>query len=1749
MPTDKKTEKKLTELLVARKAVYVVRDSVENFVQRYDNERDACQIFVRLESLDKMYQEFHQVQSEIEKIDDAEMLDTHLIERSDLETRYCVAKGFLLSRRAPDLNQTGLNTSIMPAPHTPSNTFHLRLPKIDLPKFNGDFTKWLSFRDTFSSMVHSNADIPMVAKLQYLLQSLQGEAQKPFESVDIEADNYASVWDALLKRYDNRRFLKKQLFRSIYDLPQMKRESAQELHELIDEFQRHVKALAKLEEPIQYWDTPLINILCYKLDPASLRAWEERSSQMEEVSYDALIEFLHQRVRILKSVESDLLQRSQFNHTRMPGVNQIHKKGFPPITVANAVASQSNPSVPSCVACRENHYLFQCSTFEKMSVSQRRELITQRKLCWNCFRTGHQARTCGSKYKCRVCHDRHHTLLHDFSPSNSSPAVTIPVPEQQPNPPSFALPGKAGPSNVQVSLAVQSRPSTVLLETVSLHVVDDYGHIFEARALLDCASMSNFISKRLANLLCNRQSKVNVNVAGIGQSLKTLKRTITAIVKSRVSPFSTKLEFLVIETPTNDLPTVPVQVSSWNLPNVALADPKFHTTSQIDVIIGGETYWELHTGKKISLGSGQPQAIETLFGWTVSGSTYQDASPTTKECFVSTAESRLEDAVQRFWELETLVEQNTQSLSEKRCEEFYAPTTIKNSSGRYVVRLPKTENTEIVLGNSRLIAERRFHSLERRLDRDPVVKSSYHQFMHEYEQLGHMRRICDPVDDSIEHCYLPHHPVFKLSSTTTKTRVVFDASCKTASGYSLNDCLLVGPVVQQDLLSLVMRFRTHAIALVADIEKMYRQVQVHSEDRPLQRILWRNNVKDPIASYELQTVTYGTASAPYLATKTLKQLSIDESHNFPAAADPVSNDFYVDDFLSGAEDVQTAREIQRQVTLKLCTAGFPLKKWASNSSDVLKGIPSEDRAIQPFVDMQDEQSISTLGLIWEPKTDTFRFKVDLPLPAAVLTKRNVMSYIAQIFDPLGLVGHTIMKAKLFMQHLWTLRQADGNRFDWDQPLPPKLQNAWKEFHTTIDILRQIKIPRFVSLPSAIKFELHFFADASERAYGTCCYVRAETTHQISVQLMASKCKVTPLSTHHTIARLELCAARLATQLYKKVSGSLKISPTQVHFWSDSTTVLQWLRSAPGRWKTFVANRVSYIQQATTIDNWKHIAGVDNPADDISRGLNPPEIVNSTRWWTGPSWLTLASEFWPVGALPTDELPETRTEGKNVPLVAMSTTQCSFNEYLFARYSDYSPLRRTTAYCLRYLQNLRNRSIVRKTNPTLKNFFAADIALCRMAQQDSFWEERNNIANGIQLSKPNTLKWLKPFLDSMGVIRVGGRLDNAALSEKVKHPILLKGNHPLSTLIANYYHKVLLHAGPQLMLGTLRQKYWFLGGRNLVRQVYHKCHTCFRFKPVLIKQSTADLPASHVTPTRPFSVCGIDYCGPFFIKSAARTRGPTKVYVAIFICFSTRAVHIELVGDLSTAAFLAALRRLVARRGIICELHSDNATAFKGAAHALNKVYRMLKLEEPERNKIFDWCANHGIKWKFIPPRAPHFGGLWEAAVKSTKFYLLKSVEMCLNSRPITPIPSESSDLEALTPGHFLVGSNLQAVSEPPLISIPANRLNHWEQTQQHVQRIWARWYPEYLQQLQSRASNSCSPPVKIEPGRIVVVREDNVPPTKWPLAKITAIHPGKDGIVRVVTLKTAAADNVVRPVAKIALLPMPTDGILPTIDR
>ncbi|XP_053663830.1 uncharacterized protein LOC128712990 [Anopheles marshallii] len=1473
-------EKKIKAAQLKRRQAQTLIKNIEQFKLNY-SDSDVNEIPVCLEQLEQHNANFMDAISKLEELDEsAESLETYLQERCEMDNVYRKIKGFLLQKQPCEANP--LNASVLFANTSVGSSGHsgpsLRLPKIGLPSFDGDSTKWLSFRDRFVSMIDSSAEIPPIMKLQYLLSSLKGEAALLFEHTTLIADNYAGTWAAMLKTYDNPRMLIRQYLRKIHHLPAVKSESADELAHLVVEFKRHVDGLEKLKEPVDSWDAPLTTLMFFKLHPSTMLAWEKHSSQAPRDKYKDLIEFLQSRVIILRSTR-EFSEDIKVNAAM--GAGGERKVGSRPKSAVNAATTQQSThgqsnrmQLPCPLGCEEAHNLRSCPEFLKRDVQRRREVVAKEQLCFNCLNQNHQVRSCKSLNRCITCNARHHSLLHD----NTRP---------------------------KVSMAAKAEQAMSFLETSLLWVVDDHGIRHEARALLDSGSMCNFISESLAQKLLTTRSKVSVSIIGIGQAVQQVNRSVVAAVQSKSGQFASTMEFLILKSPSAEIPMTPIDTTSWKIPTVTLADPSFHIPGKIDIVIGSDAYWEMHTGKKRALGRGRPWLVETPFGWTVSGNTSHTSASSHRSCLTTVSQASLDTMLQRFWETESILEGPALSIEEDQCEKHYAATTTRDSQGRYVVSLPQKTDSDIVLGQSRAIADRRLVAVERRLLNNPEMDREYKRFMSEYETLGHMRKLTEPVDDSAPHYYIPHHAVVKETSTTTKVRVVFDASCKTTSGYSLNDTLLIGPTVQDDLFTIILRFRKHAIALVADVEKMYRQVRHCESDHKLLRIRYRERFTDPIATYELQTVTYGTASAPFLATRTLQQIAHDHKGQYPKAIDPVLHDFYVDDLLTGAADLADAIEVRKQISQMLDSAGFALKKWASNVSAALRDVPLEDLAIKTMHEWQDGQAVSTLGLVWEPANDMFCFKVNLPPPAEVLTRSLVLSYTASIFDPLGLLGPTIILAKMFLQRLWSLRH-DGNAWDWDRALPGELQEEWRSFHSTLYLLRKVRVPRFVSQAEMVSLQLHVFADASQIAYGACCYVRAESMGSTTVRLLAAKSKVVSRANTHSIGRLELCAARLATQLFQKVSRVLTTS-TMTICWTDSMTVMYWLKSPPRRWKPFVANRVAQIQEETRISCWRHVPGCHNPADDISRGLKPDELLKCDRWWHGPHWLVLGEDEWPQSVpLPMNDDGDIEERAK-VSLIVIA--KCEFRDKLFEWFSSYSKLRRVMGYCLRFIECSRASKVsTSKSNKptsikelenavpslTATELRSAELRLCQLAQRDSFAKELDDLQRGKRVGETSKLKWLSPYLDEGGMLRIGGRLGNANISKDVKHPIILAASHHLSTLLVSAYHLQLLHAGPQLMLATIRQRFWLIGGRNLARSVYHRCHTCFKNKPVLVKQAVADLPESRVTPTRPFAVSGVDYCGPFLLKSTIRNRSPTKAYIAIFVCFSTRAVHIELV---------------------------------------------------------------------------------------------------------------------------------------------------------------------------------------------------------------------------------------------------------------
>ncbi|XP_047527076.1 uncharacterized protein LOC125064193 [Vanessa atalanta] len=674
--------------------------------------------------------------------------------------------------------------------------------------------------------------------------------------------------------------------------------------------------------------------------------------------------------------------------------------------------------------------------------------------------------------------------------------------------------------------------------------------------------------------------------------------------------------------------------------------------------------------------------------------------------------------------------------------------------------------------------------------------------------------------------------------------------------------------------------------------------------------------------------------------------------------------------------------------------------------------------------------------------------------------------------------------------------------------------------------------------------MHSFSDASISAYGACVYLRSiDSNGNVVVRLLCSKSKVNP-SKPITIPRLELLGALLAARLCKSVLESLRCNITRIVHWCDSSVVLGWLNTSPNKLKTFVANRVVEICETTTPANWRHVPTNDNPADLISRGAKTNFLVESKLWWSGPSFLANSESEWPSLNKRTNyELPELKV---SVALVVDPIIQ-------FERFSNFIRLKRSFAYALRFIHNIKSLKTKKRGILTTDELQISFNYLCKFAQIQSFPDEYNALRQTQFISSKSILQSLNVFLDNSGIIRVGGRLEHSNYDYEKKHPIVLQSKHYLTILIFRYEHIKQMHAGPQLLLYTVRNYIWPLAGRNLARRTVRNCVRCRRLQGRTLTPIMGHLPSQRTIPAFPFLTTGVDFAGPFMIlNKKGRGAKLSKCYLCLFICFRYKCVHLEAVTELSKDAFVMTLRRFVARRGKPLEIYSDNGRNFVAVAKEIGSFLK------ENQNSLSEYAATENIKFHFIPTYASHFGGYWEGGIKSAKHHikrvmgnlnltyeelstLFAQVEAILNSRPLYPVSSSPHDLLSLTPGHFLIGRPLSSLPAPVLEEEKATRLQRYNRIEQARQHFWRRWQNEYVSELQQRSkwrTQKCNP---LRVGDLVLLQEDNNPPLHWRLGRVIHLHPGIDGVSRVADIMTERG-SVRRPFTRLCPLPNQDDN-------
>lgn len=1635
-----------------------------------------------------------------------------------------------------------------------------RLPPLQIMSFDGDVKNWPMFYANFKSLIHDNTSLTDEERVYYLMSRLSQAALNVISGITPDGQNYSLILKTLIERYEDKRLLASTYIEQILNFKLNGVASHSNFQSFMDKVATAVGALKNLNLN-DLADYLLLHMTLKKLDTDTVKGFELQVRDSAIPTFSQLVDFVRTQIRVYQAcnvsskttTNSGSKSNRSTNNQRMPN--------------PQSYVSNEQHDI-KCLCNNITHdFLYKCPLFQKMTPANRFTHIKVNNACLNCLSINHKTGVCKANQKCTMCKQKHHTLLHfnkikgrvstpnsDTGQSVRSSSQMLSFSNTKPEISQSTFENGAGRTegdatlcatcNTNAKQSTLSRRSDVTT-TVALATVQVVVNNQLVRCLLDSASQSNFItSDCCVKLGLKHYENSKVVVTGVGCSNKPTLGKVNLTFHSRFNlNISFDMSALIVDRITSELPSVPIDETALpHLRSLPLADEMFATPGPIEALIGASLFPHLLLpGMIINTQCNKiPPVIKTVLGFVVVGSlpTLQSKQnvPDLVSCCSVVTRDPLDVAVKRFWELEEISIPPVHDPNDLECEEHFSVTTTRDSSGRYEVALPFRLDAYL-LGDSRKVAEKRFICLERKLESYAPLREAYDNVIRDYIENGYLSPVTIDSNDNTPSYVIPHHGVYRPDKST-KLRPVLDASCTTSTGYSLNDVLHSGPNLQGDLFCILLNFRLFSVAFCADVKQMFLQIGMRPEDRRFQRILYRFSPHNPMQLFEFTRVCFGFKSSPYHALRVVKQLASDEGERYPKAAKILSTSLFMDDIAYSLPDEFSAVETVTELIQLFKCGQFDLMKWTSNSKRVLESIPASHK-MSSEVEFDKQTQHKILGLRWSMSDDCFVFQI--VAPDTKCTKRVILSTVARFWDILGFVAPTILYAKLLIKELWLIK------CDWDDCPPSHIEKLWHNFCAELPCLNGLKIPRHVGVSAGVVVNVLGFADASERAYGAVVYLHITRADHVSTELVCAKSKLSPTKTL-TVARLELCAVELLSRLLRRVCDtySPRYDISGVYGFTDSKVVLCWLNSSPHRWQTFVANRVVKITENFPPTIFFHVAGSENPADCLSRGLTPKKLLTHQLWFKGPSWLSSKPSDWPINKINDISIEEPLPEEKLKAFpIATSSREENVIYLLCLRISHWNQLLRTVVFVLRFAKKLPRRHSLIASSEDLKH---AECMIMSILQSKYFPEDIDNIKNGKNCSR--SLIKLKPFLDNDGLIRVGGRLSNSSVDYDQRYPIILPRRDHIVDLIIDHYHVKYFHAGPVLLMSLLRQSYWILASRSLIRHRILKCNSCFRAKPRPNFPTMADLPNYRVNQVeKAFTHVGCDYAGPLqYTPYRGRGVKSRKAWLCIFTCMTVRAIHIEMVTDLSTVSFLSAFKRFLSRRGPVKCLYTDRGTNFLGANSYLRDLYKFL---EDFHQPLLSELSKERVDWKFIPPASPHFGGCWESMVKIVKTHLFKSIgsqilsyeemlttltqiEALINSRPLTALSSDPSEPSALTPAHFLCSG--------PLTSMPITEATTYTLQERRsllnslVQSFWQRWRLEYLHQLQSRAKWNI-PSVPIMKGTVVVVIVDNAPPYTWPLGVIEEAYISKDGITRVATVRTSKG-NFVRPVVK--LCPLPT---------
>ncbi len=1628
-----------------------------------------------------------------------------------------------------------------------------RLPAPEPPVFTGDPLEYPSWKASFTTLVERR-NVPTLERIHFLRRYLGGPAKEAVGGLFfLDSDKAYSKAKAILQQRFGDPFQVTEAFRDKLDAwPKVK--DSKDLRNFAD-FLTQCNIAKECVPGLEILNDCRENRkLLQKLPEWLVVRWGRIAAESNSYpDFNSFTEFMEKEAQIACNPITSL---DQLREKRNSADKVTEKKGwadkFTDKTYRRNVPDKRRAHVhvnevkPDCFHCgHKGHSIHTCRSFERKSPKERREFIISKGICFRCLETGHISKRCPKRCaECKTCGGKHQTILcgdyEKLFPKEESRTNT----EQK-----SQIPDAAATVSHTISGKTNVFRTTMI---VPVYLSTDHKQVL-TYAMLDTQSDATFINRDIGDALGAPCTDVSLCLTTMsGSSTREAQRFTDLKIRSPMSN-------ITIDMPAayaiDDIP-----ITKDHIPSAETAqrwDHLSHLTTEmmplqdadVGVLIGVNCPQALAPLHVIRGKDSEPYAIQTVLGWSIVGGRsehdevishkviskevpvgVQTSGGPSQVNFVfrNTVKEILPSDVIKALEGDTFTDDGKLfSQDDLKFMRLMEDQIHLNEEGYYEMPLPFKQRPD--LPNNLTSVRQRLVGLKKRLMKNSDFHEEYKIFMKKILDNGEAEEVPPDELDKENVWYIPHHGVFHPQKQ--KLRVVFDASAR-FQDTALNDHLMQGPDQLNNLAGLLCRFRKGPVAFTCDVERMFHQFYVNPTDRDFLRFLWwkEGDLDQEATVFRMKVHLFGATSSPACAIFGMRRIAFDHKEEFSqAATEFIADDFYMDDGLKSVELVKEATQTVHEA-IELCKKGkLRLHKFISNSAEVMNSIPESERAKTTNKDLTPEITLErTLGLQWCLDTDQFQYNM-APKTCSV-TRRAVLSTVASLYDPLGFLAPFVLVGKL------TLQQMCKNNVGWDDPVPEDLSDQWLKWKTDLEKLDMVRIDRCYKpkdFGEVVLTEVHHFSDASSQGYGCCSYLRLVNVNgDVHCSLIIGKSRVAPKKTL-TIPRMELCAALLSVKSAEFLRSQLKMIYEE-YFWTDSMIVLGYIQNKTKRFHVFVANRIQQILDLTKEEQWHYVRSENNPADHASRGLDIETLVKSN-WSTGPDFLkTFPLKLEDVTMEIEDDDPEVK---KPKPVFGTKVEQLDPILERIKKHSDWDRAIRGLARLRRAVKFKMGKISTLRGCLRVEEIVEMEEEVLKKVQRDAFPEG----------TRSKNLERLDPFEDK-GLIRVGGRLSRSALGHTAKHPIIVPKGH-VSELLVRHHHQKVGHQGRGMTSSRLRDSgLWIMGMSRQVSSLIHKCVVCRKLRGVRQNQKMADLPKTRTEDTAPFTYVGMDCFGPFLVKEG---RKECKKYGLLFTCMASRAVHIEILDDMTTDAFLNGLRCLIAIRGPVRTLFSDRGTNFVGACNELKSAFREI---DDERIKSF--LLENRCDFEMNTPSSSHMGGTWERQIRTVRSTLqallqghgcrLDSATLrtfmyeamaIVNSRPLgLETLNDPCSLSPITPNHLLTMKSQIVVPPPGNFDIQdVYARKRWRKVQFLANEFWRRWRNEYLQHLQLRQKWN-KEKRQIQVGDIVLLKDDDLVRNLWRIARVTDTRPGEDGHVRKVSLRMADSSELERPIHKLVVL-------------